>query len=599
MALLSPATETVDVGDWPPTESNAELSAIFGSVELTEEQRDDLAFLGASIDSDGCAKTHTVKLAALHRERNKPGIFKTISPGTRPDQPNVMIWPIRGGGWSVVRFGKGCTEAVGYWTTSANGWTRCRFGVAADIDKAAHYAGCVQTENGYFAPSGTLPAFLEALNAEPSPIASGVTIERKKRKRKLRLSTKAGDGEPPRLWGVDGRKWVRFIDDPTAPENTDFTARIYKRDGIKNTDHVYFDRDGVLRHGTRQELIDSLTDYGLDAEYHVRRATNRPWSYSHVPFKGEYPGGHRVHAMHAAQFATEPQAGTLDDCPTFAMILDHCGAPLDEAVAASTDCKALGIQTGPDYLIAWVRCLFQRPDKPLPYLGIVGPQEGGKSAFHESTALCMRGGYAEIDEALRSSSGFNASMEGAILCVIEETNIGASGTAYDRLKKFITGKEIVIRRLYSDGYAVPNYSHWIQTTNNVDALPIFRGDTRVTAWRVPAIAKENQIDRETITARLTEELPQYLGFLLDTPAIESSHRLTLPALRTDVFDDAIYDPIGDAIAATMGTEFTAKELFDAVQLIDRDAVATPAALGKKLRGYGCEQTDKTKWRQLC
>ena len=46
----------------------------------------------------------------------------------------------------------------------------------------------------------------------------------------------------------------------------------------------------------------------------------------------------------------------------------------------------------------------------------------------------MTRGYKRADVALQSSSAFNGELEGAILCVIEEIDMGRDQQAYNRMK---------------------------------------------------------------------------------------------------------------------------------------------------------------------
>ena len=572
---------------------HSELTAIFGEVELCDQHREDIEHLGATLTSDGFIMTHTTKLASLHTDLNRPGIFKTVSPGTNPDVPNCFAYPIEGGGWNLIRYNRGTPEAE-CWDQTVNGWTRCQFGVPVSLSNALQHAAAIETDNGWFlGDNDSMQRFCDALAIEHVPAGQAYDVKRAKKKKKFVVSCKAIEGEmPPKGWAPEGKKWVRVIDDLTPLANTDFLARVYKRDNDKATEFAYFDDDGIFRFGDKDEFRRSLISRGLSPEPLLNHAVTNPWTFDNTPFAGEYPGGKRVHGYYAAQLAATPSTDpvTLDDCPTFAAIFQQVGRGLDDAVKADKWCHDAGIHCGRDYLLTWAASLFQNPSQPLPFLGIVGDQEGGKSALHESLLMCMTKGVAEIDEALRSPTGFNASMEGCVLAVIEETKVGQSGTAYDRLKKWINSIYITIRKMHTDGYSVRNYCHWIQTTNNLDALPVFKDCTRVMAWHVDAIPKDQQIPRHELDRRRQEELPAFLGLMMQWKLPESNHRLYLPVLRTKTFEEALHDPIKDTLAAFAGQEVHINDIFAAV-----GSEKTTASLGRKLPSYGCKPGRRSHW----
>ncbi len=217
----------------------------------------------------------------------------------------------------------------------------------------------------------------------------------------------------------------------------------------------------------------------------------RPWKVVNKPFQPEYTGD-REWNRNAAQFRYPPsQEGSELYYPNWTKILDHCGAGLDTAIAENGWAKANGILTGAEYLKIWIASLFQKPLEPLPYLFFYSFSENtGKSTFHEAVSLLLTKGYKRADAALISQSGFNAELEGAIVCVVEETDLRINKAAYSRIKDWVTGRTISIRAMYQSPVDVPNYTHWIQCTNDATYCPIFPGDTRIVVLEVPKLEED-------------------------------------------------------------------------------------------------------------
>jgi hypothetical protein len=163
--------------------------------------------------------------------------------------------------------------------------------------------------------------------------------------------------------------------------------------------------------------------------------------------------------------------------------MGHCGVELNDYIPELPWCKDWGIVTGCDYMTAWVACMMQNPHGKLPYLFMYGPQNSGKSSFYEAIALLMTPGSMErADKALTSDQGYNGELEGVVLAVIDEIDISKAGaTAYNRIKDWTTGLTFCLHAKYGQPRTIPNTLHFVQLANTRRAVPVFPGDTRITA----------------------------------------------------------------------------------------------------------------------
>jgi hypothetical protein len=258
----------------------------------------------------------------------------------------------------------------------------------------------------------------------------------------------------------------------------------------------------------------------------------KPWKLVNLPFQPEYPGD-REWNLGAAQLKYRPTTDRDElSYPTWMKILDHVGQSLDPVIKNNAWCKVNGILKGADYVKCWIASMFQQPDQPLPYLFLYNMQQStGKSILHEAIGLLLTKGYQRVDNALVSQSGFNEEMRGAILCVIEETDLRANKTAYNRIKDWVTSRELSIHPKGGTPYHIPNTTHYIQCANPREACPVFSGDTRVTMIYVPQL--KNMIPKRQMIISLEKEAPDFLASILDLELPPPADRLNIPAIDTD------------------------------------------------------------------
>ena len=264
-------------------------------------------------------------------------------------------------------------------------------------------------------------------------------------------------------------------------------------------------------------------------------AIGKSWTLVDLPFKEEYPGG-RQWNMDAAQLRYEPAILSDEECPSHSnwdKILNHIGQDLNAGLRDAPWAQKAGIKTGAQYLLAWVACMIRHPFSPLPYLFLFGPENSGKSIFHEAIALLMTKGCVPANRALTSTSDFNGELANCVLAIVEEKDISKSKGALNKIKEWVTARMLSIRKMRCDSYSQPNTTHWVQCANKRENCPIFPGDTRITAIHVPDLLPDQEIPKEKLIEKLTEEAPHFMYSLVNIELPEPSGRLRLPIVVTN------------------------------------------------------------------
>jgi hypothetical protein len=383
--------------------------------------------------------------------------------------------------------------------------------------------GGVQTKSGY--EFGSVTAALKVASGRieaPAAIADRVcTVERKFNQLVFQVR-----GDDDCAWSRTVRVGYLTLIVPIEPEPIECVRVVgIKCDGIARQEGIYVqERDGnwCLKNETSaiRVLMFMLGIRKSEAEVIMGWLHRHPWWRICIPFLREYPSD-REWNRGAAQLAFEAVEG---EHPHWDAIFNHVGHALTPYIPAGLT----GIRDGGDYLRAWLACILRDPACRLPYLFLYGEENCGKSMFWEAFALLVTCGVVKADRALTSE--FNGELDGAILCAVEERDISGASGVLERMKDAITGQVLAIRRLFSDQYQVPNYTHWVQTSNSRGACLIPPGDTRFVAIPVGKLTQD--IPKPELIDRLKAEGPAIVHTLLTMQLPESQGRLALPAIDT-------------------------------------------------------------------
>lgn len=491
--------------------------------------------------------THTKFLERAHNELGLKGIFKTTSPGTEIQEQNCFLFPLRKGGWVVRRYTPGVAEAE-TWDQDGNGWTRCFLNQKPDLATAAKSFTGIEHKSGGF-------VFREAEMAVKAAQAVGINVELPSfiMSRKAKLTEQKKDGRllfevlyessdsPEKMngWLNEKKSWTKIFgridSNSTEPDTGNYDDMIRHMITEANEDCGWLLKSS--KHWRGEPLVHIrtfLASLGLgqqEVNSVLGSCIANPWRLVCRPFQPEILGD-RDWNRNAPQFACAPNNTDVLTYPTWLSILEHCGAGLNDAILDNPWAKANGIFTGADYLKCWIASLFKEPMEPLPYLFFYGPQNSGKSIFHEALTLLVTRGVERADKALTSQQGFNGELENAILCVVEETDMRKDKTAYSRIKDWVTSRLLPVHKKMMTPYSVPNTTHWVQCANEHQACPVLPGDSRITMIYVDSLDVTKMIPKKSFIPMLEKEAPDFLASILNLELPPSDDRLNIPVIET-------------------------------------------------------------------
>ncbi len=491
---------------------------------------------------------HTADLLRAHETLGMRGIYTTDAQGGDQNDQNAYAFPLRNGAWVVRRHTPGVAESV-TWDQDNSGWTRCYLNRDPDINIASRTFGGLENAKGQYVFERAEMAVQAAeamgihMDVPPWAVHRRTTIQ-KRRDGKLIIEmgretndigsemTKAGFIEENTKWQtVSG-----LVPTSYEQELGNFDDVIRHLSTASGSDAGWvFQADGTWKIEPLNHLkmaLKSLGNSSKDAELVLGQAIIKAWSLVNHPFQDEYPGD-RLWNRDSAQFALTPTLD-LDDLKfdTWLNLLNHCGKALGPSISENKWCCDNGITTGGDYLKLWVASIFQFPFEPLPYLFMYGDQSTGKSTFHEALNLLIKTGLIRADTALINPSGFNGELAGAVLCVVEETDLRQNRSqAYNRIKDWTTGQTISIHIKGATPYMARNSTHWIQCSNEFESCPVFPGDTRITMIRVDA--PEVFIAKRDLMKMLANEAADFLAHVMSVEIPNINDRLKIPILHTE------------------------------------------------------------------
>lgn len=497
--------------------------------------------------------THTYSLKRAFTALNMVGIFDTLATGKEEGQDhNCFCFPLRKGGWVVRRYSRGVGEAK-TWVQDANGWTTCYLNRIPDLLTAARTYDGVEDVKGNFVFKHAKAAVDAAkLVGIPIFIPDALSFREAKLKEHkdgrliVEVKAEAGDAAMPN-WLLEGNTWRSIhngrVTTRYETEIGNFDEYVRHLTTVNNEDCGWSLK---VERGWRREPLIHVKTYLASMGMSPREVTNvlgscvgRCWTLVNKPFQSEYPGDRQWNCS-GAKYAYPMSDDEELTHPTWDRILAHTGAGLDEAIKDDPWSKENGINTGADYLRCWLASMLQQPHEPLPYLFFYGPQMSGKSIFHEACDLLIVGGVIRGDVAVISDSGFNAELEGNVLVVIEETDLGGKSgkTSYNRIKDWVTSRKVLIHPKRQTPYTVVNTTHWVQCANDMSACPVFPGDSRITVCYVDRLAQEDLIPKKQIMQLLEKEAPHFLTRLLRLGLPSCVDRLNIPVIMTQEKMDA-------------------------------------------------------------
>lgn len=496
---------------------------------------------------------HTADLKRSHVALKMRGIFDTIATGAEQGADhNCFAYPLPDGAWVIRRYTKGVAEHA-CWSLDRSGYQRCYFNLEPDLDLAARLHGAVQTEKGDYAFKSVREAIaaLKKINVEVPALSEGyqhraATLKVLDTGVALRVSRVQNEVLPDGWSEATARQMSAVVGVGLTVKHEDTMLT-----GLSVDNQVRHLVDGQT--GSGWAICTAAGDWYVEQESAVHAVLSHkfksgaikkimgscilnPWILVNLPFQAEYPGDRRWN-RNSAQFRYHPTESNGDwPCPTWQRVLDHCGIGLDAAVRQNDWCQANNIHSGGEYLLYWAACMFRKPNEPLPYLFLYGPQNSGKSILHQALGLLFLNkiGYMRAESALQNPNAFNGEIAGAVLCVVEEVDLSGRGgkMALTRIKDYVGSDTIGLHPKGKTVILVQNTTHWIHCANDPGFCPIFPDDSRITMSLVPTLSRGVEIPKMKLLADLEKEGPNFLGRLLSLDLPEPPGRLALPVIET-------------------------------------------------------------------
>jgi hypothetical protein len=499
----------------------------------------------------GCYHVHTYALQLAHKQHAYRGHFATASGGNDPGQPNAFMFPLPSGVFLVKRFGNAKEDKS--WFDSPNG-PYAFLNVEVPFDKAIQHFAMNKTTKGFAFETTNLEAMLNAtgIKLELPIVFAGRTLFVKITKGMGQIVVEKHDlDQQIKEWTATGTTWQRSFTVPTTPEAFAHAEVLRVSDVVRavttDTESAKWciKTDGEWIGTSASEVSNVLTSQRVAPASAMGRMRQEPWWLVFEPFQDEYLSGRRWN-REAPQLACPP-ADVAGPTPTWDAIFGHIGSGLDEDIVGDDDCKRRGITSGAQYLMLWTKLLIEKPEQRTPYLFLTSRQNNtGKTSLGASMSYLINPGVAEINsEALVDK--FTGEFEGKVLCLIEELDLrDERKKAYAMLKRVLTSKTLTIRRMRTDAYNVPNFTHFLHTANDAKFVPVETEDMRVVMITVPQITQF--IESGVFDEGVKREAPSMLRKLLDMPLPDPCGRFWLPVVQTSLKESVLSGVYDDEVS---------------------------------------------------
>lgn len=523
--------------------------------------------------------SYDLKLA--HEKFNMRGLFDTVSTAHDGGLHNCWAFPQRHGAWVVRRYTRGIGETAN-WDQDQQGFTRTYLNKDPNLQSSARTHGGVEQEKGgfEFKDAKTAIEVAKTLGAKvvvAENLLGRSTVLKLHKDGRMIVKIKRESSDQPLLGWKEEKDgtWTRIYNVVVDAKDQDTEiagADDLVRHLISETnddcgwvikgDHFAWNTEPLVH---VKMLLAGPTGFTPKQVGGIMGACiAKPWRLVNKPFQPEYPGDREWNRNSAQlRFAPSSEVDKLS-FPHWEKILRHIGSGLDDAISQDKWCQDHNITSGYDYLCLWAAFMFREPLRKVPYLFFYGPQNSGKSIYHEGLALLFdrKRGYMRADAALTSQSAFNGELENAVLCVVEETDLSKqSSSAYNRIKDWTTSDDILIHRKNFTPYTHRSAFHIVQVGNDGAVCPIFMEDTRITMGFVKPFEGE-EIPKHQLKVLLEKEAPDFLAHLFSLELPESGKRLALPVINTQ-----------DKIDAAKANQTVIQKFFtDLVNPVDGEAI---------------------------
>lgn len=184
-----------------------------------------------------------------------------------------------------------------------------------------------------------------------------------------------------------------------------------------------------------------------------------------------------------------------------------------------------GNETIARWVLAWLANIIQYPqNKPGTAIMMYSGQGTGKSFIIEHVLAKILGtGYGYESSAEFLTARFNDCVEGKLLIYADEAFFHGDRSASDRLKAFVTAKEMGIEKKQQNKVTQEHHARLIATTNHTHAMSVDNDDRR---WLIMEASEDRKKDYTYFDALMAE---------IEAGGAEAFHAFLMnPALLDDI-----------------------------------------------------------------
>ncbi|MCE7761082.1 hypothetical protein GQL56_00380 [Pseudomonas putida] len=167
------------------------------------------------------------------------------------------------------------------------------------------------------------------------------------------------------------------------------------------------------------------------------------------------------------------------------------------------------------YFLNWLATLYQRPEIKIPSAFLMYSKHGGvgKSMLHKLLAAVFGPSMVGNCSGRALTKSFDDVTEHKRLLVINEVARSEKVDGYENLKNMVSEEQVSFEGKGRAAKDIVNITHFLITTNNLDALPLMQGDRRIAVFKCDAPRKPDAYYRELLSW-MTGVGPALLGGVL-------------------------------------------------------------------------------------
>lgn len=192
------------------------------------------------------------------------------------------------------------------------------------------------------------------------------------------------------------------------------------------------------------------------------------------------------------------------------------------------------------YLLWWLARVLQRPGEKILWAPVIqGAQGNGKTLIAEVMCDILGPEHSIMLDGTDIKSDYNDWIEGRIFVAIEELYVNDRLELLDKMKPYITGRTISVRKKFINTYSIDNMANFYCTTNHRDAIHKTDNDRRF--WFVyTAQQGYNYKPDERWFSKLhawknnRRNIEALAHYLLHYPTVDEYHQAPVASMHEDI-----------------------------------------------------------------